>query len=364
MSVQVKSISSAKSGTDLMWDTPVPVVDLDVMERNIAALQQACDAAGVLNRPHIKTHKSIEIAKLQLAAGATGITCQKLGEAEVMADGGIDDILISYNIIGAAKHERLAALNARVSLMVSCDNEIVAQDLSHAIASGKRDITVLVEADTGRHRCGVTTPEAAVELAVLINSLPGLQFGGLLMYPPDGQHEQAVAFLDAARAGCEKHGLTISIVSSGGSPNIACIGQLGATEFRSGTSIFNDRKMVDLGAASYDDCALHIYATVVSHPETGRIMLDAGSKALSSDLSGFKDFGLLPEYPQARIVQFAEEHGFVDVSRCQTIPKIGEIVRVLPNHVCPTINLSEDIAKLRGGKHVGSFSVDARGKVR
>lgn len=364
MNVQDKSISSAASGTDLLWDTPLPVVDLDVMERNIARLQQACDAAGVFNRPHIKTHKSIEIANLQLAAGAKGITCQKLGEAEIMADGGIDDILISYNIIGKAKHDRLNALNDRVSLTVSCDNAVVAKDLSRAVSSGLRDLVVLVEVDTGRHRCGVTSPEAAAELAVLIDALPGLQFGGLLMYPPDGQHEQAVAFLEAVRAGCETHGIAIRIVSSGGTPNMACIGQLGATEFRSGTSIFNDRKMVDLGAAAETDCALHIYSTVVSHPEAGRIMLDAGSKTLSSDLSGFKDFGLLADYPKARIVQFAEEHGFVDVSECQSIPEIGEVVRILPNHVCPTINLSHDIAKLRDGQHTGYFCVDARAKVR
>lgn len=344
-------------------DTPVPVIDIDVVERNITALQRACDAAGVANRPHIKTHKSIEMARLQIKHGASGITCQKLGEAEVMAAAGIDDILISYNIIGNAKHARLADLNERIKLIVACDNEVVAAGLSQAVKATSKPLGVLVECDTGRHRCGVTTTLAAVELADTIHGLPGLTFAGLMIYPPNGPVDATVRFVDTVRKECQGRGLDIGVVSAGGTPNRTRIGDAGETEYRAGTYIYNDRQMVGFGAATNDDCALHVYATVTSHPEKGRIMIDAGSKTLTSDLSGFKDFGVLADYPDARIYQFAEEHGFVDVTKCQNIPAIGEIIRVLPNHVCPVSNLFDDVVLMRDGRRCGCLHIDARGKV-
>lgn len=348
---------------DHVLDTPAPVIDWNIAERNIIRHQRICDEAGVANRPHIKTHKSVELARLQLKHGAAGITCQKLGEAEVMADAGIDDILISYNILGPAKHERLAALHARVSLTVACDNWIVAMDLDKAVAGGGKPLRVLVECDTGRERCGVTSPEAAASLAQALSELSNLSFAGLLLYPPNGACAGARAFVDETRRLCAQYGLEIRIVSAGGTPNLAYAGQFGETEFRAGTCIFNDRQMVSLGAARPDDCALFVYSTVVSHPASDRVMLDAGSKALTSELVGFKDYGFLPDYPQARLVRFAEEHGFLDVSDCPKVPAIGEIVRVLPNHVCPVVNMYDEIQTVRDGAISSRLKIDARGRV-
>lgn len=344
-------------------DTPAVVVDLDVVERNIARLQQACDRAGVGNRPHIKTHKSPQLARLQLAAGAIGLTCQKLAEAEVMADAGARDLLISYNVLGAAKQSRLRALAARVRLTVCCDSAQVADGYAQALSGQVQAMGVLVECDTGRHRCGVTSPEAAVDLARHVAGHPELRFEGFLMYPPEGDLGGTQAFLDRARAGCERLGLAVRTVSSGGTPGWRNVSQVGETEYRAGTSIYNDRQMVRLNAATLEDCALWVYATVVSHPEPGRVMLDAGSKTLTSDLAGFEDYGWMVDFPQARIYKLAEEHAFVDVSHCNRVPQVGEVVRVLPNHVCPVSNLVDRVLAVRGGRSEGSLAIAARGKV-
>ncbi|MBW3096625.1 alanine racemase [Pseudohoeflea coraliihabitans] len=351
----------------MQLDTPMPIIDMDVVEANLRRAQQICESAGVACWPHIKTHKSTELAGRQIALGAAGLTCQKLGEAEVMADAGLGPLLISTNVLGVAKHRRLAALHQRVNLTVSCDNATVARDLDTAIRSSEdasKPLPVLVECDTGRHRCGVTSPPAVADLAQLIHSLPGLSFAGLLIYPPNGSEAVAATreFVAEVRRLCAERDLEVGIISSGGTPNLALAGQSGETAYRSGTSIFNDRQMIALGAARPEDCALFVYASVVSHPEPGRIMLDAGSKTLTSDLAGFTDHGLLPDYPQARLVRFAEEHGFVDVSDCDEVPAIGEIVRILPNHVCPVVNLFDEITTVRGGRIVGKLTIDARGR--
>ncbi len=344
-------------------DTPAVVVDLDVAQRNIASLQSACERAGVANRPHMKTHKSPEMAQLQLQAGAIGLTCQKLGEAEAMADIGAKDLLISYNVLGAAKHARLRALAQRVRLTLSCDNRAVADGYAQALQGLAQPVAVLVECDTGRHRCGVTTPDAAAELARHVASLPALRFDGLLLYPPDGDLSGSIEFVAAARAACAKHGLALRTLCSGGTPNWGRIGALGETEYRAGTYLYNDRQMVKVGAATLADCALFVYATVISHPEPGRVMVDAGSKTLSSDLLSFQDHGLLVDYPQARLTKFAEEHGFVDVTGCPRIPEVGEVVRILPNHVCPVSNLFDTVLTARGDELVGRMAITARGKV-
>lgn len=344
-------------------DTPAVVVDLDIGERNIARLQQACERAGVGNRPHIKTHKSPQLARLQLAAGARGLTCQKLAEAETMADAGARDLLISYNVLGAAKHARLRALAARVRLTVCCDSALVADGYAQAVSGQSQTLHVLVECDTGRHRCGVTTPESAIALARHIAGHPGLRFDGFLLYPPEASLDTTREFLARARAGCERLGLPVRVVSSGGTPGWRQVGQVGETEYRAGTYIYNDRQMVRLNAATLEDCALWVYATVVSHPEPGRVMLDAGSKTLTSDLAGFEDYGSMVDFPIARIYKLAEEHAFVDVSQCDRLPRVGEVVRILPNHVCPVSNLVDKVLAVRGGQREGELAIAARGKV-
>ena len=202
------------------YGTPCAVIDMDRVERNIARIQVACDAAGVANRPHIKTHKSPLLAQMQVAAGAKGITCQKLGEAEVMAEAGIDDILISYNLIGEEKMARLAALQAKANMTVAADNSTVIAGLPQAAAASGRPLSVVVECDTGRKRAGVETPGEAIALAREIAASKGLKFAGFMLYPTETGWAEAQKFYDEALAGIRAHGLDASMVSTGGSPNL------------------------------------------------------------------------------------------------------------------------------------------------
>jgi D-serine deaminase-like pyridoxal phosphate-dependent protein len=347
------------------FGTPAVVIDLDRVERNIARLQAACDAAGLANRPHIKTHKSPIIAAMQRDAGARGITCQKLGEAEVMANAGVDDILISYNILGEEKLGRLGALMGRARMTVSVDSPATVEGLPRAAAAAGRTLDVVVECDTGRKRAGVETAAEAVVLAKDIAGRPGLAFAGFLLYPPENAVQQTQAFLDEAIAGVREAGLEPRIVSSGGTPNLANLGRLlGATEHRAGTYVFNDRMMMACGAATLDDCALHVVATVVSRAGPARGCLDAGSKTLTTDIGGLDGHGLILEYPEAKIHRFAEEHAFVDLSACRDRPEVGEVVRIVPNHVCVVVNMVDALVATRSGRIVGEIPVAARGRIR
>jgi D-serine deaminase-like pyridoxal phosphate-dependent protein len=347
------------------YGTPAAVIDLDRVERNIARVQAACDAAGVANRPHIKTHKSPLLANMQIAAGAKGITCQKLGEAEVMAEAGIGDILISYNLIGEEKMARLAALQAKAGMTVAADNPTVIEGLPQAAAISGRTLSVVVECDTGRKRAGVETPAEAVALARQIAASQGLRFAGFMLYPTETGWAEAQRFYDEALAGVRELGLDAAIVSTGGSPNLKNLGKLkGATEHRPGTYIYNDRMQVAAGVAGWDDCALTIYSTVVSRAAPERGILDAGSKTLTSDSGGLDGYGLILEHPEARIARFAEEHGFLDLTRSNTRPKVGDVVRIVPNHVCVVVNMMDEVVMVRGEEIVGVLPVAARGKLR
>jgi D-serine deaminase-like pyridoxal phosphate-dependent protein len=347
------------------FGTPALVVDLDRVERNIARVQALCDRAGMANRPHIKTHKSPALAKMQLAAGAKGITCQKLGEAEVMADAGIDDILISYNLLGEARISRLAALSRRVTVTVAADNPTVITALAGAGKIAGRPLGVLIECDTGRKRAGVEEPREAIALAHLIKQHPDLNFQGFLFYPTEQSWPQTQRFYDAALSGVREAGLEPRMVSTGGTPNLVNMGRLaGATEHRAGTYIFNDRMMLACGAATQEDCALSVFATVVSRAAADRGILDAGSKTLTADTGGLEDgFGLILEYPQATIRAFAEEHGFLDLSRSNDRPSVGDVVRVVPNHVCVVVNMFDRMIAVRGDRIVEVLPVAARGKL-
>ncbi len=347
------------------YGTPCAVIDMDKVERNIARIQAACDAAGVANRPHIKTHKNPMLAKMQVAAGAKGITCQKLGEAEVMAEAGLDDILISYNLVGEQKMARLGALQKKASVTVAADNPVVISGLPQAAEISGRPLPVVVECDTGRKRAGVETPAEAVALARQIAASKGLTFAGFMLYPTETGWAEAQKFFDQALAGVREHGLDASIVSTGGTPNLKNLGNLkGATEHRFGTYIYNDRMQVAAGVATWEDCALNIYSTVVSRAAPERGILDAGSKTLTSDAGGLDGFGLILEHPEAKIARFAEEHGFLDLSRSNTRPNVGDVVRIVPNHVCVVVNMMDEVVMVRGEEILGTLPVAARGKLR
>lgn len=346
-------------------DTPAVTIRLDKLEANIARLQATLDGHGVANRPHIKTHKIPAIAKMQLAAGAVGITCQKLGEVEAFVDEGVaGDILITYNIIGEAKTERLMALSRRVErLAVVLDNDIVARGLSEAAVRHDGDVRFLVECDTGFKRNGVQSPEAAFDLARRAIALPRMHFEGLMTFP--NSMPGTAEFFARALELFGQAGIPVPVISGGGTPTVRSVGDFPMlTEHRAGTYVYNDVMMVASGAATWDDCAMRVRLTVVSRPTPGRAILDGGSKVLTSDLYFVQGHGHIPAYPQARIVALSEEHAIVDLSDCAERPEVGEVVEVIPNHCCVVSNMVDEVYGVRDGAVEVVWPVAARGRVR
>ncbi len=346
-------------------ETPAVTVHLDVMADNIRRVQAHLDRLGVANRPHIKTHKIPAIGKMQLDAGAAGITCQKLGEVEVFADAGVaPDVLLTYNILGPAKTERLMALTRRVPhLTVVFDNEVVARELSDAAARHRTDLEFLIECDTGFRRTGVQTPDEALALARQAMARPGLRFRGLMTFP--NRDPDTRVFFERALALFERAGIPVPVVSGGGTPALATVDRFPMlTEHRAGTCVYNDAMVVSTGTATWDQCAMRVRATVVSRPTDDRGVLDAGSKVLTSDLYHMKGYGHLMEYPEAQVTKLSEEHAVVDFSGCAERPKVGEVVSVVPNHCCVVTNMVDEIYGVRDGKVEVVWPVAARGRVR
>ncbi len=343
-------------------ETPVPVVDIDCMEANIARLQAYLDEHSIANRPHIKTHKIPAIARMQVDAGAAGITCQKVSEAEVMADAGFSDIFIPYNILGESKLKRLMALGGRASVSVTADSSTTVRGLSKAAQESGLTMTVLIECDMGAQRCGVQSPSEAAELARLIASLPNLHFGGLMTYPTS---EQLDDFVRTTRSLLKEDGLPIERVSGGGTPGMwQAHTHPELTEHRAGIYVYGDRLTMRSGAVTLDDCAIRVHATVVSRPTPERGILDAGSKSLSSDLHGLDGYGYICEYPEAKIYQLSEEHGHVDFSLCAHKPEIGERLTIIPNHCCTVTSQFDEVVGARSGEVEVTWHVAARGTVR
>lgn len=343
-------------------ETPAVKIDLSTVDSNIARVQRIFDDLGVDFRPHIKTHRIPSFAKRQINAGACGITCQKIGEAEIMAEFGINDILITYNIIGEEKLARLAALARRCRIAVTADNRIIVAGLSRMFSNAEQNLEVLVECDTGQGRCGVQSPGQAAELAINIDRAPGLEFGGLMTYPPMSDLSAVDRWLRAAKVEVEAAGLTCNRVSNGGTPNLGNISEVGvATEHRAGTYIYNDRSLVNIGACRIEDCALKVVATVVSCPTADRAIIDAGSKALTSDLFGMKGYGLILAAPGAEISALSEEHGHVDLTGTDWTPQIGEVIEIIPNHACVVSNLFDEVNVVHLDGQIERMTVAARG---
>jgi D-serine deaminase-like pyridoxal phosphate-dependent protein len=346
-------------------DTPAVTVRLDIMEANIRRVQALLDRHGVANRPHIKTHKIPALGKLQMAAGAIGITCQKLGEVEVFVDAGVaDDVLLTFNVIGRAKTERLMALAARLRrLAVVLDNDVVAQGLSEAGTRHGRDVPFLIECDTGFGRNGVQTPEAALDLARAALKLPRLRLEGLMTFPT--RDPDSGLFLERALGLFKRAGIAVPVVSGGGTPALATVGKVPMiTEHRAGTYIYNDVMVVASGTATWDDCAMRVRATVVSRPTDARAVIDAGTKVLTSDLYSVTGYGHVVEYPEATITNLSEEHGIVNLAACRQRPAVGEVVHVIPNHCCVVSNMVDEIYGVRGERVDTVWPVAARGTVR
>jgi D-serine deaminase-like pyridoxal phosphate-dependent protein len=346
-------------------DTPAVTIDLDIMEANIRRVQAHLARLGVGNRPHVKTHKIPALGRRQMEAGAVGITCQKLGEVEIFARAGVaDDILLTYNVLGAVKTERLMAVSARLQrLAVVLDNEVVARGLSEAAVRHGREVPFLVECDTGFGRTGVQTPEAALDLARTAGKLRGLRFEGLMTFP--NRDPDTRTFFERALELFGRAGIPVPVVSGGGTPALATVDRIPMlTEHRAGTCIFNDTMVVASGWATWDDCAMRVRATVVSRPTDTRAVIDCGTKVLTSDLYTVKGHGHVMEYPEAMIVNLSEEHGVVDLSACRERPAVGDVVNVVPNHCCVVSNMVDELSGVRGGIVEETWRVAARGAVR
>jgi len=344
--------------------TPAVLVDLEVARRNVESFQSYVSGHGLKGRPHIKTHKLPRLAELQLEAGAVGITCQKVSEAEAMAGGSekIRDVLITYNILGAGKLGHLKALAKRVTLGVVADNAVTIDGLAEAFAAAGKPLRVLVECNTGADRCGVASPAAALELAQRIDRAPGLTFGGLMTYPPAGAAAAVQAFMTEAKGLIEDAGLEVATVSSGGTPDMWTAHEVPiVTEYRAGTYIYNDRSLVARGVCGWADCALAVHATVVSVPAENRAIVDAGSKTLTSDLLGLKGYGQVLGHDDIAVDQLSEEHGRL-VSEGPIGLKVGDKVNIVPNHACVVSNMVDAVYMKTGGDYE-AWPVVARGKI-
>ncbi len=360
-------------------DTPSLLVDADRLERNLKEMADVAARAGVALRPHIKTHKSPAIALRQLELGARGITVAKIGEAEVMADAGIRDIRIAYPIVGEQKLKRLAKLMERADVSVSLDSVEAAQGLSGLGLSLGRRIPILLKINSGLNRVGVL-PEEATAIAAAIDKLPGTRLVGILTHEGqslkeasrEGVRECALrvgALMVETAQRLRQAGFGIEEVSVGATPTARDIAFVpGVTELRCGTYVFNDLNEMLVGVATEDTCALTVLATVVSIPANDRAVLDSGSKTLSSDLlsppSSRKGHGYIKGYPDITIARLTEEHGILSLQDARQRLRIGQQVEIIPNHICPVVNLARVMYLMRNGVCVGQMEIAAAAKNR
>jgi D-serine deaminase-like pyridoxal phosphate-dependent protein len=360
-------------------ETPAAVVDLDVLAHNLDRMAAYCALHSLRLRPHVKTHKAPRIAAEQLRLGAAGLTCATVREAEVMAEL-TDDILVAYPVMGTTKLRRLMGLPTSARLTMSLDSARVATQVAAAADEVGREVGVLVELDVGMRRVGVQSVEAAVELAAFVADRAPLRYDGVAFYP--GQIRQAIgdqgpeiaalaAKVSDTLEALEKAGLTPTVVSGGSTPAAWRMHEVpGLTEVRPGTYVYNDRSTAAVGACEWDECALTVLATVVSTSVPGQAVIDAGSKALGREpmdasragAGAQPGFGALLDRPEVVVTRMSEEHGILDVTNTDWEPRIGDVVRVVPNHVCIVTHLNDLIWGIRNGIAETRWPVAARGR--
>lgn len=354
--------------------SPAVFIDLDVAERNIERLARVAREIGIQVRPHIKAHKSVYLARKQLEAGACGVTVAKLGEAEVMCEHGINDILVAYPIVGEEKLTRLRRLLRRARITTTVDSMEVARGLA-TLGTKERPLPVLIEIDAGIHRCGRQLGEEALRLAQEVSQLEGLAIQGLFTYNGQIYESRSRTELEAsakaeaklltdAAALFTSHGLSVSVLSGGSTPATLVLDQMrGLTEIRPGNYVFHDVTALDLRVAKEEDCALRVLATVVSVPLPGYATIDAGSKTLTSDLAIHRDgYGRVVGMPDIKIVKLNEEHGYLRYDPARRQLKVGDRVEIIPNHACVIPNLFDSIYGLRGDEMEVEIRIEARGK--
>ena len=353
-------------------ETPIGYLDMDRVRANARRIAGYAAEHGLGWRPHIKTHKSTAVARIQLEAGARGLSVATLREAEVMA-ALTDDLLLAYPPVGRPKLDRLVGLPGHVDVKVALDSYEVLSALSERAAAAGRTVGVLVEVDMGLGRVGVQGAEAAVALAREADRLPGVEYRGVLFYPGHirmSPNEQAGALaalgtrLTQTLDALEGAGLPAGIVSGGSTPTLWNSHRVpGLTEIRPGSGIFFDKEALEIGVATLEDVAYTVLATVVSTSVPGRAVVDAGSKSLTKEARGAANFGFLLDHPEVTLAGLSEEHGVLDVSRSTWVPVIGERVHIVPNHVCVSVNLQDALLAVDGGEH-RLLALEGRGRAR
>jgi D-serine deaminase-like pyridoxal phosphate-dependent protein len=351
-------------------ETPAAVVDLDLLEANVARMQDYADAHGIALWPHAKTHKSIEVGARQLAAGAVGLTVAKTGEAEVFHEAGVERLLVHHPTYGPAKWDRLAGLvDDGLELTIALDGSDAAEGLSRALARGGGSAGVLIEVDLGMRRTGVASPADAVALARRVDALPGLHVDGISGYPgvrvPAGEVRPYLAGVDATlratRDAIREAGIRCERVSAGSTPTRYMTHETCISEMRPGTYVFLDRMEAPSEPdGGLDACALTILATVISTSVPGRAIIDAGSKTLTGDRHPDGGHGIVLGVGGS-LVELNEEHGYIDLESAATSPRVGDRVRVIPNHACTCVNLHDALLGVRAGTVETVFPVAARG---
>jgi D-serine deaminase-like pyridoxal phosphate-dependent protein len=373
----------------LISDLPTPqvLIDRPRVLRNIDRVQRLASAAGMRLRPHAKTHKSPVVAKWQLERGAAGICCAKVGEAEVFAAAGIDDIRLPYPV-HPSNAQRLVALMDGAAISIIVDHLDVARGWSDAMQKAGRTLDVLVKVDVGFHRCGIDPAADALGFIQQVASLPGLRLRGLLSHAGHGYlagSEQELCdvarreaeILVQLRAGAAASGIGLEELSVGATPTLRFSASMrGLTELRPGNYVYFDRTQIALGAASLDDCALTVVATVVSKPAPDRIVLDCGSKTLTNDqargITAVSGFGAVVQADGAAppridetltIERLSEEHATVRVAGTTALVP-GDRVRVVPNHSCVVSNLVDAVQLVDGNQVLDTLPVAARGRIQ
>jgi len=362
---------------DQALDTPLIAVELDLLERNIAEMAALAADYGVSLRPHAKTHKSPHVARMQIEAGAVGLTCAKLGEAEVLVDqGGVTDILIAYPIVGEIKIRRLISLLDRTRIVVAVDTHEAAAALSQAMSASGRTLDIYLEVNTGQDRAGARAGQEAADMAAAIFRLPGLRLAGIMTHEGhagfSAPEEIATIAENAGKALVDtaerirSEGIEVENVSVGSTPASWFTPRVaGITEMRPGTYVFNDNNAFRHGRIGPDRCAARVVSTVVSRPAPDRAIIDAGSKALALDPSpSHPGHGYIVGHRGATIARLSEEHGVVMLPDGETGFDVGDRVEIIPNHICPAVNLTDELVMVRNGHVVDRWPVAARGKVR
>ena len=357
-------------------ETPALLIDLDRMERNLKRVADYCVQHGLRLRPHTKTHKIPAIGRMQLDQGAVGLTVAKVGEAEVMLTSGTPDLLVAYPIFGASKLQRLCEVARKTNVTVALDSPEALEGLSQAAQASGVAFSVLVEANVGMNRCGLEPGEDLAALARKVEQLPGVRLAGVQFYAdvwlntrdgPD-QFRRVARHVERIGDDFERAGLQIDVMSGGSTPTLFHSHEIpGMNEIRPGTYVFNDVNEVTAGACGWEDCAVTIMTTVISTPRAGFALIDGGSKTFTSDRVPFsteRNFGRVSEAPKAVFYDINEEHGFLDVRQVSRPIKLEERLRIIPNHVCVTVNLQETVYGIRGETVERTWLVEGRGKLR